>query len=289
MRVRNKRVLKNGVLAGYVLQKDGTWKFRFLKGKRKKQRGGNALDWHLKEKDKTLIRNNLHEIKDKDLKNLKNEEEQEKLKEKLKFLEELNIFAVLNFIASDDEVRNLIRSIFRRGFGIVGLIIKKKFIKKIKEKNITQNPNLINAAYFFIKGFGSKVKENLEEQMIDLIVSRKSYKSLEDTKEFKEIRNKNKKTGGPAHIFTNARNVNNNLQTQPNPNENEAIRQIQRIYRGKKGRNTARNLKRKNTANTIRTNNIGNAPSFQHRNFKLQEYNRMKKKLRGNNRINRSC
>ena len=33
MHVKNIRVLKNGVSAGYVLQKDGTWKFRFLKKK----------------------------------------------------------------------------------------------------------------------------------------------------------------------------------------------------------------------------------------------------------------
>ena len=39
MRVKGKRVLKNGVVAGYVLQKDGTWKWRFLKGPTKKKGG----------------------------------------------------------------------------------------------------------------------------------------------------------------------------------------------------------------------------------------------------------
>jgi hypothetical protein len=31
MTIRGKRVLKNGVLAGYVKQKDGSWRWRFLK------------------------------------------------------------------------------------------------------------------------------------------------------------------------------------------------------------------------------------------------------------------
>ena len=34
--IKGKRILKNGVTAGYVKQKDGSWRFRFLK----KQRGG---------------------------------------------------------------------------------------------------------------------------------------------------------------------------------------------------------------------------------------------------------
>tara|TARA_Y100000591_G_C21737771_1_gene647603 strand:+ start:112 stop:831 length:720 start_codon:yes stop_codon:yes gene_type:complete len=33
--VRGKRILKNGVLAGYVKQKDGSWKWRFISGPRK--------------------------------------------------------------------------------------------------------------------------------------------------------------------------------------------------------------------------------------------------------------
>ena len=31
MEVKNKRILKNGTLAGYVKQKDGSWKWTFLK------------------------------------------------------------------------------------------------------------------------------------------------------------------------------------------------------------------------------------------------------------------
>jgi hypothetical protein len=305
MRVRNKRVLKNGVLAGYVLQKDGTWKFRFLKGKRKKQRGGNALDWRLTQKDKTLIRNNLKKINNVSVFNLRKEKKQNELRKDMNFLQQLNIFAVLNFIASNNDLRELIRNIFKKGFGVVGNQIKNRLIVTIEEK-IKQNSHLIMASHFFIKGFGEKVNtKNVGKQIIDLIVSKKSYKSRENTEDFKKIRNKNKKIGGPAHIFTNVGNVNNNLPTQPSRNKNNATRQIQRLYRGKKGRNTARNLKRKNTAtrqiqrlyrgkkgrntarnlkekntvNTVRTNNIGNEPSFQNRNFQLREYNRMKEKL----------
>ena len=41
MRVKGKRVLKNGVTAGYVRQEDGSWKWRFLSGpKKSRKRGG---------------------------------------------------------------------------------------------------------------------------------------------------------------------------------------------------------------------------------------------------------
>ena len=46
MKVKGKRVLKNGVLAGYVRQKDGTWKWRFLKGPSKKK-GGEITEGRL--------------------------------------------------------------------------------------------------------------------------------------------------------------------------------------------------------------------------------------------------
>ena len=39
-KIKGKRILKNGVTAGYVKQKDGSWRFRFLK----KQRGGQIED-----------------------------------------------------------------------------------------------------------------------------------------------------------------------------------------------------------------------------------------------------
>lgn len=258
MRVRNKRVLKNGVLAGYVLQKDGTWKFRFLKGKRKKQRGGNALNWHLTQKQEELISNNLRKLSNLKGLTLISKKKREELQKDMEFLQQLNIFAVLNFIASNNNLRELIRKILEKGLTPfpfntkVGNQIKNELIVTIEEK-MNQNSHLIMASHFFIKGFGVEIdSKNVGKQIIDLIVSKKSYNSRENTEDFIKIRNKNKKIGGPAPIFTNVRNVKNNLQTQPNRNENTAIRQIQRLYRGKKGRNTARNLKEKNTANTIR-------------------------------------
>ena len=43
-KIKNKRVLKNGAIAGYVLQKDGSWKWRIVKGPKKNyKRGGNPL------------------------------------------------------------------------------------------------------------------------------------------------------------------------------------------------------------------------------------------------------
>lgn len=37
MKIKGKRILKNGVTAGYVKQKDGSWRFRFLKGAGRKE------------------------------------------------------------------------------------------------------------------------------------------------------------------------------------------------------------------------------------------------------------
>lgn len=254
MRVRNKRILKNGVLAGYVLQKDGTWKFRFLKGKRKKQRGGNALDWHLTQKQEELISNNLRKLSNLKGHKLLNGKKREELQKDMEFLQQLNIFAVLNFIASKDNLREFIRIILKKGLTAintaVGKKIKNELIVTIKEK-MNQNSHLIIASHFFIKGFGVEIdSNNTGKQIIDLIVSRKSYESRENTKDFIKIRNKNKKKGGPAPIFTNVNTA--NLPTQPNRSENTAARQIQRLYRDKKGRNNARKLKEENTVNTVR-------------------------------------
>ena len=38
MQIKGKRRLKNGVLAGYVKQSDGTWRFRFIGGGKKKNK-----------------------------------------------------------------------------------------------------------------------------------------------------------------------------------------------------------------------------------------------------------
>ena len=37
-KIKGKRILKNGVTAGYVLQKDGTYKWKFLKRTNKNKR-----------------------------------------------------------------------------------------------------------------------------------------------------------------------------------------------------------------------------------------------------------
>ena len=44
MKIKGKRTLKNGVLAGYVLQKDGSWKWRFITGP-SKIRGGQNIKY----------------------------------------------------------------------------------------------------------------------------------------------------------------------------------------------------------------------------------------------------
>ena len=46
MKVKGKRILKNGTLAGYVKQTDGSWKWRFIGGAKKKikQKGGVKIE-----------------------------------------------------------------------------------------------------------------------------------------------------------------------------------------------------------------------------------------------------
>ena len=52
MHIKGKRVLKNGVTAGYVKQRDGSWKWRFLSGpnkkKKRRQRGAGKCEGNIK-------------------------------------------------------------------------------------------------------------------------------------------------------------------------------------------------------------------------------------------------
>ena len=43
MKIKGKRVLKNGAVAAYVLQKDKTWRWRIIKGPKKNYKGGNKI------------------------------------------------------------------------------------------------------------------------------------------------------------------------------------------------------------------------------------------------------
>lgn len=84
MRVKGKQILKNGVVAGYVLQKDGTWKWRFIKGPSKKKGGvNNRLNNNgrlkkLKKKYETNRKEENTELRKK-LKNLRESLEQKHL------------------------------------------------------------------------------------------------------------------------------------------------------------------------------------------------------------------
>ena len=41
MKVKGKRTLKNGAVAGYVLQSDGSYKWRIISGPKKTKKGGS--------------------------------------------------------------------------------------------------------------------------------------------------------------------------------------------------------------------------------------------------------
>ena len=41
--IKKRKILKNGRSAGYVLQKNGKWKWSFLKDNKTKQKGGNNV------------------------------------------------------------------------------------------------------------------------------------------------------------------------------------------------------------------------------------------------------
>lgn len=57
MRVKGKRVLKNGVTAGYVRQEDGSWKWRFLSGPKKSRKRGGILSNEDARNKEQVIRN----------------------------------------------------------------------------------------------------------------------------------------------------------------------------------------------------------------------------------------
>lgn len=82
MRVKGKRILKNGAVAGYVLQKDGTWKWRFIKGPSKKKGGVNNRlnnNGRLKKLKEKYENKNTNTILRKKLKNLSKSLEQKHL------------------------------------------------------------------------------------------------------------------------------------------------------------------------------------------------------------------
>ena len=56
MKIKNKRILKNGVSAGYVLQKDGTWKWQFLNRFVKKKGGMNIKEGRLSKLESKRIK-----------------------------------------------------------------------------------------------------------------------------------------------------------------------------------------------------------------------------------------
>ena len=56
MRVKGKRVLKNGVTAGYVKQEDGSWRWRFLSGpKKSRKRGGTLSNEDARNKEQAIV------------------------------------------------------------------------------------------------------------------------------------------------------------------------------------------------------------------------------------------
>jgi len=67
MKIKGKRILKNGVVAGYVLQKNGTWRWRFIKGPSKKKGGQNIQQGRL---HKLINGNQKGNSKKKNFKNL---------------------------------------------------------------------------------------------------------------------------------------------------------------------------------------------------------------------------
>ena len=70
MKIKGKRILKNGVLAGYILQKDGSWKWRFITGPSKIRGGQNIKDGRLNRL--TSRRKNINKNNPKIINKLKN-------------------------------------------------------------------------------------------------------------------------------------------------------------------------------------------------------------------------
>ena len=216
MRVRNKRVLKNGVLAGYVLQKDGTWKFRFLKGKRKKQRGGGDLDFSPNQEKKygNLIKNfvSTRPGMGKPKKILEN------LGEQLSHVE--NPFYTLHYICKNNQFRNNLKESLSITF--IGGIFKNSLIKAYSERFDNMNKSILKkSGNEFLGNFGitNNINNLSGKELATLILNLINS----DTPYIPKLNNKSKGSTINTRRVVSQPQV-HNLKPQPNHN-NSTIRQ----------------------------------------------------------------
>lgn len=243
MRVRNKRILKNGSMAGYVLQKDGTWRFRFLKGI-KKQKGG--FNWNLSEDEKKKINESLTEVSKIKGIELINEKKREELENKLSFIKKINIYSIINYIASNENLRKLLKKILNKGITPfntrVGNEIKNGLINELDKMN-NKGPTQL---FFIAQGFNidTKNKESGKKIIESIIDVKKKYTSQENTELFQKIQQRFQQrfqqpfqqqeqqqqptNNGIQPINENQRRNNSNLKKKQNELKN-TIKKIQKI------------------------------------------------------------
>ena len=151
MRVKNKRVLKNGAVAGYVYySNEKKWKWRIIKGPNKK-RGGNLLPNNQKsinseltvnKKTKQqnginfgLIKTGKYKIKDKKIK---------KLKETIKLLKEIKLLPIKESVLKliDEKINE---NVYKAGLKYINIYMKQ--INSLKNRLKTNQKNKLNIIY----------------------------------------------------------------------------------------------------------------------------------------------
>ena len=152
MRVKNKRVLKNGAVAGYVYySNEKKWKWRIIKGPNKK-RGGNLLpnnqksinselDANKKTKQQNginlgLIKTGKHKIMDKKIK---------KLKETIKLLKETQLLIIDERVLELINDRNINEDMYKAGLKYINHYIIN--INSFKNQLSTNKKNKLQEIY----------------------------------------------------------------------------------------------------------------------------------------------
>lgn len=152
MRVKNKRVLKNGAVAGYVYySNEKKWKWRIIKGPNKK-RGGNLLYHNQKSINSELAANKKtkqensfnfrffktgkHKIMDKKI---------NKLKETIKLLKEIQLLLIDERVLKLIDERNISEDMYKAGLNYINGYITN--INPLKNRLNTNKKNKLQEIY----------------------------------------------------------------------------------------------------------------------------------------------
>lgn len=245
MRIKNVRRLKNNVLAGYVLQKDGTWKWRFIS---KKQLGGNPLNnpWQVKEEAQQYItvlkRANKKRYK-KSINKLQNNIEQSPNNQIRRTMSNIK-----KLIDRDNNIRDLINELRRKRVenNSWRSVFNQKYMTYIRRlEKIIGNPNVDPSSLYkeillhVQKQYNKKCSNNKHKKVCS------AYERL-----FNKLSEMNKE---------NNSNVLRVSQQQKKKNKNQLMENLKRYVNNAQKNQNTRKKKINNYYNKVPVFNITNA------------------------------